>query len=85
MNLVERDAALLELQNAHQEAAAGNGRLVLISGEAGIGKSALVECFVREQPPNWRVLWGACDNLFTPRPLGPLHDMTGPETGQLTK
>src|SRR5690606_9303827 len=29
-----------------------------------------------------RLLWGACDALFTPRPLGPVYDMAasaGPE------
>jgi len=75
MELLERDQPLRELEAALNDALNGAGRLVLISGEAGIGKTALVERFAREQRADVRVLWGACDALFTPRPLGPLHDM----------
>ena len=75
MRLLERDACLDELDMALQDAASGEGRVALVSGEAGIGKTALVEWFVRERRDSVRVLWGACDALFTPRPLGPLHDM----------
>jgi DNA-binding CsgD family transcriptional regulator len=48
------------------------GRLVLVRGEAGIGKTTLLRRFCGEQPARVRVLWGNCDPLFTPRPLGPL-------------
>jgi hypothetical protein len=60
MNLIERDTPLLELCKAQAEVAAGSGRIVLVSGEAGIGKTALVEHFVRNAPISWRVLWGVC-------------------------
>jgi DNA-binding CsgD family transcriptional regulator len=60
---------------ALQDAVSGEGRLALVSGEAGIGKTALVARFVHERQGAVRVLWGTCDALFTPRPLGPLHDM----------
>ena len=43
--------------------------------DAGIGKTALVEEFVQRHDMKARVLWGACDALFTPRPLGPLYDI----------
>ena len=46
-------------------------------GEAGIGKTALVDAFTRERARPGRVLRGACDSLLTPRPLGPLHDLAG--------
>jgi chloramphenicol 3-O-phosphotransferase len=42
------------------------GRLVFVGGEAGIGKSALVECLAQDLP-DARWPWGACDGLFTPR------------------
>lgn len=48
---------------------------MLVGGEAGVGKTALVQRFCDEQGGAARVLWGACDALFTPRPLGPLLDI----------
>lgn len=48
---------------------------MLISGEAGIGKTSLVESFEARYCATGQVLYGACDALFTPRPLGPLHDI----------
>lgn len=81
MELLERDPFLGELNEALAEAANGNGRIALISGEAGIGKTTLVEQFIQPQPR--RVLWGVCDALFTPRPLGPLHDIARQAKGEL--
>src|SRR5688572_24484920 len=75
MDLLERDAALHELEVALRDAARHEGRAILVSGEAGIGKTSLVERFARDHRAAGRVLWGTCDALFTPRPLGPLHDM----------
>src|SRR5436309_279908 len=65
-------------------ATTGNGRTVLISGEAGIGKSALVEQFVSQHCSSARLLWGACEALFTPRPLGPLYDIAAQAQGNLS-
>src|SRR3954470_10734666 len=74
MTLLEREPFLEDLETHAAEAAAGNGRLVVITGEAGIGKTSLVDAFRASQPDlTW--LWGACDGGFTPRPLGPLHDI----------
>ena len=55
------------------------GRLVLVGGEAGVGKTALVREFVADR----RVLWGACYPLHTPRPLGPLLDVADAAGGEL--
>ncbi len=85
MELLERDQPLRELESALKEALAGEGRLALVSGEAGIGKTALVEHFLRSQPKSLRVLWGACDALFTPRPLGPLYDIAAQTRGPLLR
>src|ERR1700689_3865368 len=46
----------------------------LVRGEGGVGKTALVRRWCDEQD-SARVLWGACDALFTPRPLGPFLDI----------
>ncbi len=80
MDLLERQSALSELMQALGEAHQGSGRLALIGGEAGIGKTALVERFRETLPGDVRFWWGACDALFAPRPLGPLFDMA-PDIG----
>ncbi len=74
-NLLERDHELATLHTLLDETSAGAGRIALISGEAGIGKTALVERFVAGAPAGVRTLWGACEALFTPRPLGPFYDI----------
>ena len=47
---------------------------MLVTGEAGIGKTTLVREFIERTGGRVKVLGGGCDNLVTPRPLGPLHD-----------
>src|SRR5262245_7045957 len=74
MELIEREEFLKELATAFTAVTAGKGQFVLVSGEAGIGKTSLVESFAETQKQA-RLLWGACDALFTPRPLGPLYDI----------
>jgi hypothetical protein len=54
----------------------------LVAGEAGIGKTAPVQEFCKQQSET-RILWGACDALFTPRPLAPLHDIGRQTKGAL--
>ena len=49
--------------------------MVLLCGESGAGKTSLVEAFVEQWVRDERVLWGVCDPLPTPRPLGPIHDL----------
>jgi len=75
MTLLERDHALATLAAAFDEATGGDGRVGLVYGEAGIGKTSLVDHFTSERAGAARVLRGACDSLHTPRPLGPVHDM----------
>ena len=73
MQLFEREKPLRTLEEALESVRGGEGRLALISGEAGVGKTTLVERFnSRLSEP---VYWGACDALFTPRPLGPFIDI----------
>jgi DNA-binding CsgD family transcriptional regulator len=81
--LLERDSFLLELDAALKDAIVGQGRVALVSGEAGIGKTSLIEHFIHTHRDSVRVLWGACDSLFTPRPLGPLHDIALQLDGKL--
>src|SRR6202046_847511 len=74
MRLLEREPVLASLRQYAHEAGQGEGRLVLIAGEAGVGKSVLVERFQHDLP-GARWAWGACDGLSTPRPLAPLFDL----------
>ena len=82
VQLLERGMALASLAEYAREARLGDGRLVLVAGEAGVGKSALVEQ-LRTDLPDARWSWGACDGLFTPSPLGPLFDVAGQLGGEL--
>src|SRR5262245_1655807 len=82
MALLERNSFLDALNGYADEAAAGNGRFVMVTGEAGIGKTSLLEAF-RDARPDLRWLWGVCDGAFTPQPLGALHDMAVSVGGEL--
>jgi DNA-binding CsgD family transcriptional regulator/tetratricopeptide (TPR) repeat protein len=75
MRLLERTAALAALHECPP------GRVVLVAGEAGIGKSSLVRRFRDESART--VLWGECDAMRTPRPLGPVRDMARQAGGGL--
>jgi DNA-binding CsgD family transcriptional regulator/tetratricopeptide (TPR) repeat protein len=80
-SLLERSEALSALRDLTLEAASGQGRLALIGGEAGVGKTSLLRVFTRSPlPGRIRPLWGACDPLSLPRPLGPLLDVA-PDLG----
>ena len=75
MLLLERDKQLALLARWHDAIGTRSGCVVLVTGEAGIGKTALVSEFLRRHAAEVRVLWGACDPLSTPQPLGPLRDV----------
>jgi DNA-binding CsgD family transcriptional regulator/tetratricopeptide (TPR) repeat protein/energy-coupling factor transporter ATP-binding protein EcfA2 len=74
--ILERERELVELAAAADEAKRGQGSIVLIAGEAGIGKSSLVGALRSVLPAEGRLLVGYCDDLATPRVLGPLRDLT---------
>jgi DNA-binding CsgD family transcriptional regulator/tetratricopeptide (TPR) repeat protein len=73
--LIERDGPLETLHGAAARAAEGRGGILILGREAGIGKTSLLREFARRVGKRHRVLWGGCEALFTPRPLGPLQDM----------
>jgi DNA-binding CsgD family transcriptional regulator/tetratricopeptide (TPR) repeat protein len=79
--LLEREFSLHVLASLLNEARAGTGRTALVSGEAGVGKTALIESFGHTQ--SVRTLWGSCEALLTPSPLGPLHDIAYQLRGRL--
>ena len=82
MELLERETFLESLGGYADEALLGQGRVVLVAGEAGVGKTALLEAF-RGRLPGATWAWGACDGLSTPRPLAPLRDLARDLDGAL--
>jgi DNA-binding CsgD family transcriptional regulator/tetratricopeptide (TPR) repeat protein len=82
--LLERSGQLAELADRLSDVTGGaHGAVVLVRGEAGIGKTALLRQFCGSVGRSVRVLWAACDPLFTPRPLGPLLDIARTTGGEL--
>ncbi len=80
--LVERDEVLDALSGLLAGATHQGGRLVLLAGEAGIGKTSVVVELTRMWADRSLVLMGACDPLDTPRPLSPLLDIAAdPQSG----
>lgn len=81
--LLERDQQLRELTGQLVQVTASRaGRLCLVGGEAGVGKTALARAFCSGSA-GLRVLWGACEALYTARPLGPFADMADAVGGEL--
>jgi DNA-binding CsgD family transcriptional regulator/tetratricopeptide (TPR) repeat protein len=73
--LIGRDDELTLLTRCVREVAAGQGRAVLIEGEPGIGKSALVRAAcARATQSDCQVFWGAGDELGQTLPLSPFLD-----------
>jgi DNA-binding CsgD family transcriptional regulator len=67
--LVERDGLLAALAGHMAAAGAGAGRVVLLPGQAGVGKTAVLDRFAHETGATVHV--GRCEPLSPPRPLGP--------------
>ena len=81
MAVLEREQALGQLDSLLAEAAWRRGRLVVVRGEAGIGKTTLVNAFTTGR--SGRVLWGTCDPVVPPRPLAPIFDIAEQVGGEL--
>ena len=81
---MERSPQLAALADVLPAAGArSGGRVILVAGEAGVGKTAFVRRFCQDQQQSARVLWGACDALFTPGALGPLLEIAEVVGGEL--
>jgi len=73
--LVGRDEEIAMLMRRWERARQGDGQLVLIVGEPGIGKSRLIEEFharLRDTPHTWAE-WG-CSQLLQNTPLHPIAE-----------
>jgi DNA-binding CsgD family transcriptional regulator len=81
--LLERAESFAALEDALKRVReTSRGELVFVGGEAGVGKTALLRWFTQRSDAV-RVLWGACDALITPRPLGPFVDVAQAAGGEL--
>jgi DNA-binding CsgD family transcriptional regulator/tetratricopeptide (TPR) repeat protein len=84
--LLERSGQLSLLAESLAAVIGGSrGRLILVRGEAGVGKTVLLRHFCEHEGRSARVLWGSCDALLTPRPLGPLLDIAQITGGELAE
>lgn len=75
MLLIERDEPRAQLESIFVNVTKGGGRIVIISGQAGFGKTALVKHFRDTVETQADVLWGMCDDLYTPQALAPFYDI----------
>jgi len=73
VDLLERDDDLTRLTGTLPGARRG-GALVLLGGEAGVGKTAFLRAVAERLQDRAEVLWGDCDPLSTPQPLAPVLD-----------
>lgn len=83
MRLLEREGLLAQLRELLMESRHGRGPLVFVSGEAGIGKTALVETFCADAAGDGDLLWGSCDPVVPARPFAPLVDIVTDVHGPL--
>ncbi|GAA6141909.1 AAA family ATPase [Hydrogenophaga sp. 5NK40-0174] len=76
MLLLERELELDALRNALGQVRTHGGQIAFVHGEAGIGKSSLMDAFTQSVSHSASVVTGYCDPLSTPRALGPVRDMS---------
>jgi tetratricopeptide (TPR) repeat protein len=74
MHLLERQEQLDELARLLREAGKNAGKVAFVRGEAGAGKSSLVEEFA-SCAAGAPIYWGHCDALQTSRVLGPVKEL----------
>jgi DNA-binding CsgD family transcriptional regulator/tetratricopeptide (TPR) repeat protein len=74
-DLLERQETLEFIQSCVQKLSAGKGGVVSISGEAGIGKTSIIQALPDLCPEDIKLAVGFCENLTTSRLFGPLFDM----------
>ena len=86
--LLERDETIATISDCVTRASAGDGAVVLISGEAGLGKTTVITELAKRHAKFVRILVGYCDASKTPQPLGALSDFAedlGPEIVDLLR
>src|SRR5262249_41620034 len=74
-SLLERQPQLDELTRHLRDVSSGSGGVIFVCGEAGAGKSALIEQFAQASEKTARAIWGYSDALQTSRVLGPVNEV----------
>ncbi|MXO61302.1 AAA family ATPase [Altererythrobacter salegens] len=73
--LLERDDVLAELHALAAAAAEGQGKVVFVIGEAGIGKTSVLRAFAERLGDAMRPLWTACEDISSAEALTVLRDL----------
>lgn len=81
--MVERDEALERLEAGLLAARRERGAMILIEGEAGVGKTTLLNAFLARHVGSARILRGACENFSVPEVLGAVRDIARQSGGRL--
>ena len=84
MVLLERESFQTSLTEYADAAKRGSGRLALVSGEAGVGKTSLLQA-LRDEEHHQRWLQGNFDGSFTPDPLRALLDVADDLGGEFAE
>ena len=85
MELLERETQLARLNALLEAAGEQRGHVAAVVGEAGAGKTALLQAFEREVEGRARILRSACEDFSVPDPLGPLNDLARSAKWQLPR
>ena len=79
---VGREHELAVLRAAVEALGRGEGSVVWVEGEPGIGKSSLVaEALAAADQPGWELVWGAADQLTERLPLRVMQQCLGVRPG----
>jgi DNA-binding CsgD family transcriptional regulator/tetratricopeptide (TPR) repeat protein/energy-coupling factor transporter ATP-binding protein EcfA2 len=82
--LLERESAIQSFMSS-AASSIQSGKVLLISGEAGIGKTTLLEHMRMVTDAHTKILWSGCDPLFTPQPYAPFHEIAEFLSSQLVE
>ena len=86
--LLEREGVLERLRELAAASRHGRGRLVLVTGEAGIGKTSAIAAFTAGVGRETAVFWGSSDAVAPPRAFAAISDIaerTGGPLGEALK
>ena len=73
--VIERDREFEVLAHLGAQAKSGEGSIVLVTGEAGIGKTTLINEYRKKFAHTYKFFVGASDPLAAPTPFGPIFEM----------